>query len=102
LPDDPFTRGKCGFKILQYAAASLPTVASPVGVNTQYVRDTVTGFFATDMAQWIDRITKLLNDPDLRDTMKSAARQQLDQFDTPVLADRIVELVQNCLASQNG
>jgi glycosyltransferase involved in cell wall biosynthesis len=39
LPDNRFTRGKCGFKILQYAAASLPVVASPVGVNAEHVND---------------------------------------------------------------
>jgi glycosyltransferase involved in cell wall biosynthesis len=33
LPSDPFTRGKCGYKLLQYYAAGLPAVASPVGVH---------------------------------------------------------------------
>ena len=57
LPDNPFTRGKCGFKILQYQAAGLPVVASPVGVNGHYVRNGVTGFLAADPAQWIDRLS---------------------------------------------
>ena len=42
LPDNRFTRGKCGFKVLQYAAAGLPVVASPVGVNTEYISDGIT------------------------------------------------------------
>jgi glycosyltransferase involved in cell wall biosynthesis len=100
LPDDPFTRGKCGFKILQYTAAFLPTVASPVGVNAEYVIDTVTGFLASDSAQWVDRIKRLLLEPDLRSAMKSAAKEQVVRFDKAVLGKRIVKLVLKCLASQ--
>ncbi len=37
LPDDNFTRGKCGFKILQYFAAGLPVIASPVGINADFL-----------------------------------------------------------------
>ncbi|HWC87582.1 MAG TPA: glycosyltransferase [Solirubrobacteraceae bacterium] len=33
LPDDPYSRGKCGYRILQYAAAGVPALGSPVGVN---------------------------------------------------------------------
>ena len=72
LPDNRFTRGKCGFKILQYAAAGLPIVTSPVGVNTEYVRHGVTGFHASDSREWIDRITELIRNPQLRKEMGNA------------------------------
>ena len=102
LPDDPFTRGKCGFKILQYAAAGLPVVASPVGVNAQYVIDTVTGFLARDISQWIESVSRLVMEPDLRDTMKSAATEQVIRFDTAVLGKRMCKMVENCLSSKEG
>ena len=41
LPDEPFERGKCGYKLIQYMACGRPVVASPVGVNTAIVRDGV-------------------------------------------------------------
>jgi glycosyltransferase involved in cell wall biosynthesis len=100
LPDDPFTRGKCGFKILQYTAAFLPTVASPVGVNAEYIIDTITGFLASDSAQWVDKLKRLLMEPDLRDAMKSSAKEQIVRFDKAVLGKRIEKLLLNCLTSQ--
>lgn len=33
LADSPYERGKCAYKLLEYGAARLPVVASPVGVN---------------------------------------------------------------------
>ena len=44
VPDDPWSRGKCGLKVLQYQAAGLPVVANPVGVQADLVRDGETGF----------------------------------------------------------
>ena len=50
LPDDPWTRGKCGFKLIQYMASGLPTIASPVGVNTELVKHGETGYLASTWA----------------------------------------------------
>ena len=75
LPDNPFTRGKCGLKILQYMAAGLPVVASPVGVNADLVRDGVSGYTANDVDQWVDAILRLVADPDLRTRMGEEGRR---------------------------
>jgi glycosyltransferase involved in cell wall biosynthesis len=97
LPDNPFTRGKCGFKILQYQAAGLPVVASPVGVNAQYVRDGVTGFLTQDAAQWVDRLRALIEDPELRAALGRAGRREVERFDVRVIGASLGKLVEDCL-----
>lgn len=59
LPDDAYSRGKCGYKLLQYAAAGTPALGSPVGVN----RDILAQFGTpapADVAEWVDAIVDLL------------------------------------------
>jgi len=97
LPDNRFTRGKCGFKILQYACAGLPVIASPVGTNSDYVHDNVTGFLATDTRQWVDRITQLIENPQLREKMGQEGRAFVQKFDVSVIGKQLAGLVTKCL-----
>ena len=99
LPDNRFTRGKCGFKILQYAAAGLPVVASPVGANAEYVQDGAMGFLVTDTRQWVDRITELISNPQLRKKMGQEVRSHAEKFDMSVIGKQLVKLIKGCLAN---
>lgn len=76
-PTDPWTLGKCGFKIVQYMASGLPVIASPVGANEQLVQEGVTGFLARDPAGWAAAIKRLAGDPELRAKMGRAARARV-------------------------
>jgi len=98
LPDNRFTRGKCGFKVLQYAAAGLPVVASPVGVNSAYIRDGITGFFARDSDEWTARITQLLENPQLRKEMGREARRGVSAFSVRVLEEHLINLIKRALS----
>lgn len=96
LPDNRFARGKCGFKILQYAAASLPVVTSPVGVNAEYVTDGVTGYHASSVAQWVDRMTELIQSAKLRKQMGDAGRVYVERFDVDVIGEKLCRLITEC------
>ncbi len=103
LTDDPFTRGKCAFKILQYQAAGLPVVASPVGVNGQYVRDGATGFLVRDLSQWVDRLAALIENLDLRLTLGRAGRRDVEKFDVRIIGARFCHLIAESLGQvRNG
>ncbi len=93
LSDNRFTRGKCAFKILQYQAAALPVVASPVGVNCDYVRDGVTGFLATEHREWVEKISRLIEDAELRNQMGQAGRMHAESFDAKIIGDRLCKLI---------
>ena len=77
-PDDRWTRGKCGFKLIQYMAAGLPVIASPVGANAQIVRPGETGLLATTAAQWTEAIVRLAGDLELRKQMGQAGRERVE------------------------
>ena len=59
LSDDPFSRGKCGFKLLQYIACGVPAVASPVGVNTDICDGGRTGILAATPADWAPALARI-------------------------------------------
>ncbi len=74
LPDNAYTRGKCGLKVLQYMAAGLPVVSSPTGANAEMVEHGVTGLLAEQEADWVEALAALHRDPALRRRMGRAGR----------------------------
>jgi glycosyltransferase involved in cell wall biosynthesis len=77
LPDDAWSRGKCGLKVLQYMAAGLPVVANPVGIHCELIEQGVNGFLASSPEEWIAAIRQLARDPGMRRTMGQAGRRRV-------------------------
>jgi glycosyltransferase involved in cell wall biosynthesis len=78
LVDEPLQRAKCGAKLLQYMAAGLPAIASPVGVNSSIVLPGVTGYLAADRAGWRSALMALGDDSDLRARVGEAGRARVE------------------------
>ena len=98
LPDNAWECGKCGVKILQYMACSLPVVASPVGANAEIVRDGVTGFLARDATEWIEKLRQLTNDAGLRETMGRAGRELVEQrYSVQAAAEQVATVLRQVL-----
>lgn len=79
LPDDEWAKGKCGLKGLQYMALEIPTIMSPVGVNTEIIRDGENGFLATTPEEWTEKLSRLIEDPALRQRLGSQARRTVEE-----------------------
>ncbi|MBP3960348.1 glycosyltransferase family 4 protein [Gemmata sp. G18] len=78
VPDDPWSRGKCALKVLQYQTAGLPVVANPVGVQADFVRDGETGFRANSTDEWVHAIRVLAADAALRKRLGETAHRDVE------------------------
>jgi glycosyltransferase involved in cell wall biosynthesis len=96
LPDEPWERGKCGFKLIQYMACGLPVVASPVGVNCQIVEQGVNGFLADTLEEWEQALLRLQNDGALRVRMGQSGREKVEQhYSLQVTGPKLAELIKS-------
>ncbi|WNP28407.1 glycosyltransferase family 4 protein [Moraxella sp. DOX410] len=78
LLDSPWERGKCGYKLIQYMACSLPVIASPIGVNNEIVEDGINGYLANNALQWLEQLESLLLDANLRQQMGLKGREKVE------------------------
>ncbi len=99
LEDTPWSRGKCGFKAVQYLACGVPCVASPVGVLEQLVRPGETGLHATTPDEWIEACTTLLTDAGARRRMGAAGRAEVERaWSVAAVVPRIAGVVRSVVA----
>jgi len=75
LSNDDWSRGKCGFKALQYMALEIPPVISPVGMNTEIIQHGENGFLAGTEEEWFRYLSQLIESPELRKKIGVHARQ---------------------------
>jgi len=101
LVDDPYQRGKCGCKILQYMSASLPVVASPVGINTQLIEHGSRGLLASNSEDWRDSLRTLIAQPELRRAMGYAGRVFVEQqYSITTWFPRLLSIIEAVAAGQ--
>lgn len=77
LEVDPWSKGKCGLKALQYMAMSIPTVATPVGVNLHIIDHGTNGYLCDTLESWTTHLRELILDPALRKKMGEAGEQMV-------------------------
>jgi glycosyltransferase involved in cell wall biosynthesis len=78
LFDDPWARGKCAMKAIQYLGVGVPAVVSPVGASCEVVPDGVCGFHAATEDDWVRKLGALLDDHELCARMGAAGRQRAE------------------------
>jgi glycosyltransferase involved in cell wall biosynthesis len=79
LTDDEESRGKCGFKLIQYMSVGIPAVCSPVGANTAIIAEGKSGFFAASYESWFENLSRLIENPTLRLALGQNGRSVAEQ-----------------------
>jgi glycosyltransferase involved in cell wall biosynthesis len=103
LPDDEWTRGKCGFKAIQFMACAVPVVASPVGVNREIIEDGVSGFLAVTPSMWKEKIAALLTRAELRTELGQRGRAVVDsRYSLAVNGPSLVRVFQQVVAGAHA
>ncbi len=90
LPDNPYTRGKCGLKAIQFMATGRPVVIAPVGMNKDLIVHGVNGFLASTEDQWVEQLNALAESPALRARIGAAGRKTVEAgYSAEVGAERL-------------
>jgi len=102
LPDDEWANGKCGLKGLQYMALEIPTLMSPVGVNTEIIKDGVNGFLAGEIEEWMEKLSRLIENSDLRISMgKEARKTVIDHYSVESQKNRYLKYFRELTGTAN-
>ncbi|WLE97824.1 MAG: glycosyltransferase family 4 protein [Candidatus Electrothrix communis] len=80
LQDSDWERGKCAFKMLLYMSTGIPVVVSPVGMNREVLQRGRVGFGPRNHSEWIDALTALIVNPELRKQMGNKGREIVEQY----------------------
>ena len=102
LPDTEWAKGKCGLKGLQYMALGIPTLMSPVGVNTQIIQNGANGFLPGNDQEWVQYLSALIDDIDLRRRIGEAGRETVIQnYSFSTWKSKYLECFNNLVLEKN-
>jgi len=94
LVDDPWSWGKCGLKIIQYQGVGVPVVCTPVGINKDLVEDGANGYYATTPSEWEEKLSYLIEHPELREEMGREGRKRvLKNYTLQTCAPRLLSIL---------
>src|SRR5581483_3381984 len=100
LPDDRWSKGKCGLKALQYMALGIPTICSPVGVNSEIIRDGENGMLAATEDEWVEKLSQLLCSAELRERIGRTGRATVEAgYSAISQAPRVLRIFESVTAA---
>ena len=96
MPDNAWTKGKCGFKAILYMSVGIPCVCSPVGVNKEIIKDGCNGFLANSEQDWLEKLSLLIENPGLREKLGKEGRKAVEEkFSVEVNAPKILNILKD-------
>jgi glycosyltransferase involved in cell wall biosynthesis len=103
LHDDLWSRGKCGLKIVQYLSVGLPVVCTPVGINSDIIQNGENGFWAANDQEWVDRLSTLIQNPDLRYQMGLKGIEKVEkEYSLRVTSEKLFHILRHLSQSEKS
>lgn len=100
LPNDEWSKGKCGFKGLQCMAMGIPVVMSPVGLNKEIINHGENGFLCDTDEEWFSCISSLIEDKTLWNKFSENGKKTvLNSYSVKVYKNEILEMLDKLLKS---
>jgi hypothetical protein len=94
LKDSAWTRGKCGFKLIQYGAIGIASIGSNVGVNNQVIIDNKTGLLINNENEWFSQLKKIIDDKQFRNLLGNNARNHITKnYSTSAIYPRLFQVL---------
>ncbi len=103
LPDDDWSKGKCGFKGLQYMALEIPTVMSPIGINTEIIEDGINGFLAKTDKEWFEKLSLLIESKELREKLgKNGRKTIIEKYSVNSQKEKYIDYFNELIIGSNN
>lgn len=101
LPDDDWSKGKCGFKGLQCMSMKIPVVMSPVGMNNDLIKHGENGFLANTQQEWFDYLCELIDSFELRQKIGARGYETVkDNYSVEVWEKKVYNAFENLINKQ--
>ena len=98
LSDDNWTRGKCSFKMLQYMAATVPVIVSPVGMNNDILKMGFIGYSANSDSEWYEALESMYSNHKMRRQMGLNGRAVVEKkYSRPIISAQIADVIKNMI-----
>lgn len=98
LPKNEWIMGKGGLKALQYMGMGIPAVCTRIGAVLTFIQDDMNGCLADSEEEWIEKISKLIENPELRKNIGLAGRKVVEErYSVKKNAPKYAEILKNCI-----
>lgn len=101
LPENAWTRGKCGYKALLYMALGIAVVCSPVGINKEIVSDGENGFLANSEDEWFKKLSLLVQNKELRHRIRLKGRATVEKYySLKMYAPQMLKIIKTTMSKE--
>lgn len=95
LTDEPFSKGKCAMKALEYMSMNIPVIVSPVGENIHVIKNGYNGFLAKNTSDWISYIQQIIQNKVLRREIGINGRKTIEsQYSLNVITKKMINVLE--------